>query len=62
MPRVKIPSRRNVQSFDDNIFVSKEVEKRYNEDFKSRYIAPPRYVNWYDFGRMNIMNYFENIG
>jgi hypothetical protein len=62
MPRVKIPSRRNVQSFDDNIFVSKEVEKRYNEDFKSRYIAPSRYMNWYDFGRMNIMNYFKNIG
>ena len=59
MPKVKNPSRRNVQRYDNNLSVSKETKKRYNEDFKSKWIAPLRYVDWYDFGRINILNYFE---
>jgi hypothetical protein len=34
MPRVNMPSRRNVQRFDNNLFIFEEAEKRYNEDFK----------------------------
>jgi hypothetical protein len=49
---------RNVQRLGDNLFIFKDVEKRYNNDFKTRQIAPPRYVDWYDFGRMNIVNCF----
>jgi hypothetical protein len=36
MPKVKNPSRRNVQRYDNNLSVPKETKKRYNEDFKSK--------------------------
>jgi len=52
------PSMRNVQRLGDNLFISEDAEKGYNNDFKTRQIAPPRYVDWYDFGRMNIVNCF----
>jgi len=55
-------SMRNVQRLGDNLFIFKDVEKRYNNDFKIRQIAPPRYVDWYDFERMNIVNCSKNIG
>jgi hypothetical protein len=45
MPRVKISSRRSVQRFDDYLFVFEDAKKRNNEDFKTRQIAPPRYVD-----------------
>jgi hypothetical protein len=59
--KLKTPSRRNVQRFDNNFFVFKEAEKRYNMDFRTRKIVLPKYVDLCDLGRMNIVICFENI-
>jgi hypothetical protein len=59
MSIVKIPSNRNVLGFNDNLFIPEEAKKR---QLKLGKFAPPRYVNWYDHGRMNIMKCIENIG
>jgi len=61
IPKLKTPSRRNVQRFDNNFFVFKDAEKRYNKDFKTRKIALPRYLDLCDLGRMDIVICFENI-